>query len=70
MTAVTDQCDEKGLPGAPLIRVFCEWVGVSAIPPVAGEWRWKQLSPLSVGRAGPVRVKKGWGKMSFRLRAA
>jgi hypothetical protein len=30
----------------------------------------EQLSFLSLGEAGPVRVNEGWGKISFRDRVA
>jgi hypothetical protein len=34
------------------------------------QWRWSSYRFYLLDEAGPVRVKEGWGKISFRHRAA
>jgi hypothetical protein len=41
--------------------------GLAAAPE---DWRWSSYRFYFFGEAGPVRVNEGWGKISFRARAA
>ena len=39
-------------------------------PPRNEEWRWSSFRFYLLDEPGPVRVNEGWGKISFRARAA